>query len=45
MLTCPKSSYVVQKLITVLAPAQLLPLIVEVTANFTALCLDSTGCR
>ena len=45
LLTCPKSSYVVQKLITVLAPAQLLPLIVEVTANFTALCLDSTGCR
>ena len=39
------STYVVQKLISVLPPALLDPVVSEVVRNFTKLSVDSTGCR
>ena len=39
------STYVLQKLITVLPCPLLDPLITEVLENFLQLCLDSVGCR
>merc|ERR1719369_1414649 len=45
LMTSPKSSYVIQKLITVLPAINLKPILNIVVANFTHLSLDSAGCR
>jgi len=45
LMTSPKSSYVIQKLITVLPSTNLKPILNIVVANFTHLSLDSAGCR
>jgi len=45
LMTSPKSSYVFQKLITVLPSPQLQPLLSLVLTYFTQLSLDSSGCR
>merc|ERR1719508_29524 len=45
LITSPKSSYVIQKLITVLPCSQLQPLLFVIHSNFTHLSMDSSGCR
>jgi len=45
LMTSSKSSYVIQKLITVLPCTNLQPIFAIVQANFTHLSLDSAGCR
>ena len=45
LMTGSVSTYVLQKLITMLPTALLDPLITEVLENFLRLCLDSVGCR
>merc|ERR1719508_156457 len=45
LMTSPKSSYVIQKLITVLPCSQLQPLLSVILSNFTHLSMDSSGCR
>merc|ERR1719318_2437237 len=45
LMTSPKSSYVIQKLITVTASPQLQPLLTIILSHFTQLSLDSSGCR
>ena len=45
LMTGSVSTYVLQKLITMLPTALLEPLITEVLENFLRLCLDSVGCR
>merc|ERR1711942_85631 len=45
LMTSLKSSYVIQKLITVLPPENLKPVLNIVLANFTHLSIDSAGCR
>merc|ERR1719508_236231 len=45
LMTSPKSSYVIQKLITVLPSPQLQPLLSVILSNFTHLSMDSSGCR
>ena len=45
LMTGTVSTFVVQKLISVLSPALLEPLVNEVIQNFTRLSLDSVGCR
>ena len=45
LMTSPKSSYVIQKLITVLPSTNLKPLLTIVLKNFTHLSMDSAGCR
>merc|ERR1719425_21529 len=45
LMTSPKSSHVIQKLITVLPSSDLKPIINIVVANFTHLSMDSAGCR
>merc|ERR1711942_618627 len=45
LMTSPKSSYVIQKLITVLPSTNLEPLLNIVLGNFTHLSMDSAGCR
>jgi len=45
LMTSPKSSYVIQKLITVTPSPQLQPLLTIILTHFTQLSLDSSGCR
>ena len=45
LMTGSVSTYVLQKLITMLPSPLLEPLITEVLENFLQLCLDSVGCR
>ena len=45
LMTGTVSTFVVQKLISVLSPALLEPLVNEVIQNFTPLSLDGVGCR
>eukprot|EP00092_Neocalanus_flemingeri_P041290 GFUD01044962.1.p1 GENE.GFUD01044962.1~~GFUD01044962.1.p1 ORF type:complete len:886 (+),score=254.50 GFUD01044962.1:3-2660(+) len=45
LMTSPKSSYCIQKLITVLPSSQLQPLLSVILSNFTQLSMDSSGCR
>ena len=45
LMTGTVSTFVVQKLISVLSPDLLEPLVNEVIQNFTRLSLDSVGCR
>ena len=45
VMTGTVSTYVVQKLISVLPSALLDPLVTEVVRNFTQLSVDSTGCH
>merc|ERR1719289_113869 len=45
LMTSPKSSHVIQKLITVLPSSDLKPILNIVVANFTHLSKDSAGCR
>ena len=45
LMTSPKSSYVIQKLITVLPSPQLQPILSVILSNFTHLSMDSSGCR